>query len=193
MALIKNQFGLYGNMKRTKTELRQEVRNLNKQYLSPDYHAKASMVICKKIQELSQFVDARRVALYHALPDEPSLQGLLEEFAKEKELYLPRVDGQDIAFFYYKGEEGLSVGSYGIEEPEDSAGKAVDPHTLDLIIVPGMAFSPEGIRLGRGKAYYDRFLPYTNAYLVGVTFAYRLFPEIPHEEWDFPMNRVLTD
>ena len=59
--------------------------------------------------------------------------------------------------------------------------------------MPGMAFTKQGIRLGRGKAYYDRFLPHTKAYLIGITFNFRIFDSIPADEWDVHMNEIVTD
>ena len=56
-----------------------------------------------------------------------------------------------------------------------------------------MAFTRTGVRLGRGKAFYDRFLPKTNATLIGVTFDYRIFDEIPSEEWDILMHEIITN
>lgn len=178
---------------KTKIEIRQAIKALNKEKLTPAFRTTASEIICQKIADLIQFREAQRIALYHALPDEPDLAILLQQYAQDKELYLPRVEGADIAFYRYRGEEGLSSGSYGIEEPLDNKTCVADPMTLDLIIVPGVAFTAEGIRLGRGKAYYDRFLPSTKAFLVGVTFDFRLLAEIPHDAWDFPMNRVVTN
>ncbi len=177
-----------------KKELRTAIRQLNKQYLTPPYYEEASRAICTALKGHSWWQEARRIALYHALPDEPDLSSLLAEYAQSKELFLPRVEGAEImAFFPYDGEKELSIGSYGIAEPSHKPQSAVAPSSLDLIIVPGVAFTQEGVRMGRGKGYYDRFLPHTQAKLIGVTFRYRLLTEIPHEAWDFRMHHVLTD
>ena len=64
---------------------------------------------------------------------------------------------------------------------------------LDFILVPGVAFSPNGYRLGRGKGYYDKFLSkYTNPFTVGVCFREQFYLDIPTEPHDIPMQRVLV-
>lgn len=177
-----------------KKELRAEVKKRNKSLLTAEVRQSASHKICNKIKTLLEFVEAKRIALYYALPDEPELTELLDEFANKKELYLPRVEGEDIAFYLYRSkEQSLAKGSFGIEEPTDKKEDAIDPASLELIVVPGMAFSRSGLRLGRGKAFYDRFLPKTKAFLVGVTFQFRLFDTIPCDPWDQPMDKIITD
>ena len=64
---------------------------------------------------------------------------------------------------------------------------------FDFILVPGVAFSPNGYRLGRGKGYYDKFLSkYTNLFTVGVCFREQFYLNIPTEPHDIPMQRVLV-
>jgi 5-formyltetrahydrofolate cyclo-ligase len=64
---------------------------------------------------------------------------------------------------------------------------------FDFILVPGVAFSPNGYRLGRGKGYYDKFLSkYSNLFTVGVCFREQFYLDIPTEPHDIPMQRVLV-
>ena len=65
--------------------------------------------------------------------------------------------------------------------------------SIELVVVPGMAFDKQGHRLGRGKGYYDRLLPkLTNAYKLGVCFPYQYIEEVPTDEHDIRMDEVLT-
>ena len=67
------------------------------------------------------------------------------------------------------------------------------PEHFDFILVPGVAFSPNGYRLGRGKGYYDKFLSkYSNLFTVGVCFREQFYLDIPTEPHDVPMNKVLV-
>ena len=67
------------------------------------------------------------------------------------------------------------------------------PHSVDFILVPGVAFSPNGYRLGRGKGYYDKFLSkYSNLFTVGVCFREQFYLDIPTEPHDIPMQRVIV-
>jgi 5-formyltetrahydrofolate cyclo-ligase len=62
-----------------------------------------------------------------------------------------------------------------------------------LILVPGVAFSRTGGRLGHGKGYYDRFLAETQGKRLGICYEARLLEQVPMEPWDCPMDGVLTD
>ncbi len=67
------------------------------------------------------------------------------------------------------------------------------PEHFDFILVPGVAFSPNGYRLGRGKGYYDKFLSkHSNLFTVGVCFREQFYLDIPTEPHDIPMQRVLV-
>jgi 5-formyltetrahydrofolate cyclo-ligase len=64
---------------------------------------------------------------------------------------------------------------------------------FDFILVPGVAFSPNGYRLGRGKGYYDKFLSkYSNLFTVGVCFREQFYLDIPTEPHDIPMHKVIV-
>lgn len=177
-----------------KKELRAQIRQRNREQLTPESRELWSRAIVKRILQSDFFATAERIGLYHALPDEPDLSVLLRQFSDKKQLFIPRVEGDDIAFYAYTQESDLTqAGAYGIAEPTADASTAVAPASLDLLLVPGVAFDRQGNRMGRGKGYYDRFLPATQARLIGITFGYRLLDELPTDQWDLPMNGVITD
>ena len=95
--------------------------------------------------------------------------------------------------------EELAIGMYKILEPRPELRllpeKQVDPKTLDLVMVPGVAFDRRGARMGHGKGYYDKLLenarPETP--LVALAFECQLFPEIPIATHDVFMNKIITE
>ncbi len=64
--------------------------------------------------------------------------------------------------------------------------------SIDLVIVPGVAFTLAGGRLGHGKAYYDRFLPRTRAFTVGACFDEQVVDELPLEPHDVLLDLVIS-
>ena len=81
-----------------------------------------------------------------------------------------------------------------VPEPVDelmTEGNNVPEH-FDFVLVPGVAFSPNGYRLGRGKGFYDKFLSKHPLYTVGVCFREQFYLDIPFEPHDVPMNKVLV-
>lgn len=170
----------------TKQELRKRVREL-KALCSLEERARLSEEICRKVMATPQWQEAQTVLLYHALPDEVNTLSILR--ARGKTLLLPVVIGDDLELRVFDGS--TSEGAFHIQEPTGQL--FTDYPSIDLAIIPGMAFDSEGHRLGRGKGYYDRLLPrLTLAYRLGICFPFQLQEEVPHEEHDVRMDEVIS-
>ena len=109
----------------------------------------------------------------------------------EKEVYVPVVKGNEIIPSLLKRWEELKSGAYGILEPEEI--RAIEPHKIDVAIVPGIAFDFRGYRIGYGKGYFDRLLAKMDAMKVGIAFDFQLVEEIPHEKHDIKMDVIITE
>jgi 5-formyltetrahydrofolate cyclo-ligase len=70
----------------------------------------------------------------------------------------------------------------------------VSPQEIDVFLCPGLGFTPDGVRMGRGKGFYDRFLTAAraDAVRVGVTFASQILPRLPAEPHDLLMQYLAT-
>ncbi len=99
--------------------------------------------------------------------------------------------GEELELHRYQGEQELTVGtSFGIQE---SIGPLFTDYAhIDLAIIPGMAFTLQGHRLGRGKGYYDRLLPHLQCPLIGLAFPFQILPSIPTEPHDICMDEVIS-
>lgn len=143
-----------------------------------------------RLEQLPEFQQARCVLAYWSLPDEPNSHEVLSKWRAEKEILLPAVIGDDLELRRYKGDDDLAVGPFNIKEPVGEVFS--DYGKVDLVIVPGLSFDTYGYRLGRGKGYYDRLLPrLATATTVGFCFPCQFEQELPHDEWDVPMDKVL--
>lgn len=134
---------------------------------------------------------ARTIAAFAALPGEPLLLPLLADFP-ERRWVLPRVDGETM-HFHFADPASLTTGRFGIQEPPTDA-PVCPTGEIDLFLCPGMAFSIQGVRLGRGKGYYDRALTgaMQGALKVGVCFSEQFMAELPSEPHDLPMQFLAT-
>ena len=104
---------------------------------------------------------------------------------------LPSVVGNDLALHIYEGEDAMNAGaSFGIQESNGTL--FTDLASIDLAVIPGMAFTPQGDRLGRGKGFYDRLLPQLHCPLIGLAFPFQILPSIPTEVHDIRMTEVIT-
>ena len=118
-----------------------------------------------------------------------------------KRVFAPKVAGKDMIFYPVRSAAGpWENGPFGIPEPEGRAGAGESPGAGDfpgLIIVPGLAFDERGRRLGRGGAYYDRFLAKLEAEgrpfrTLGLCTGCQLVPEVPVDDWDKNMDCLCT-
>lgn len=173
-----------------KKELRTIIRNRKRQ-LSQSQLDGLSLAVIGRLRSHQRFVNARTLLLYHSLSDEVCTHRLIEE-TEGKTVLLPRVVSEtDLELRLYTGPHDLQVGAFGIMEP---CGEVfTDYGSIDLAVIPGMAFDRHGNRLGRGKGYYDRMLAHlTNAYKIGICFDFQLVDEVPTEPTDIPMDEIVS-
>ena len=138
------------------------------------------------------FVAARRILLFHSLPDEVDTHGLIERYQNSKTIYLPTVaDDTELELHAVDPSQPMHRGAFGILE---ASGPLLPPelyHTIDLAIVPGQAFDHEGNRLGRGRGYYDRLLPRLKCHTIGLCYPYQLIDNVPHDIHDARVDEVV--
>ena len=160
--------------------------------MSPAAVGAASESIRQSISSLPRWQDARVVAAYAALPGEPDLRPL--DWIGEKTVLLPRVDGEDLVFHAVSDATQLKSGSFGVMEPDAAKCPAFDPREAEIIFVPGLAFTAEGLRLGRGRGFYDRLLAALppDILRVGVCFPPQIVTDIPCEPHDEEVDVVLS-
>ena len=177
----------------TKQEMRKMIR-LRKQHHTAD----ESSVVIARLKANPRFLQAHTLLLYSALPDEVQTQALLDELLMAgKTVLLPKVvSSEDMELRRYTGASSLQSGAYGIMEPVGEV--FTDYETIDVAVVPGMAFDAKGQRLGRGKGYYDRFLSKLSTlnaklYKIGLCFSWQIVDEVPSEANDIMMDEVVRE
>jgi len=150
-----------------------------------------SQYIVETIEGLDVFKSSRRILAYWPMSKEVDLRLLMRRWHIKKEFLLPAVKGDALEVRIFEGENKLAVGeAYGILEPTGTILENLD--TVDLVIVPGVAFDREGRRMGHGKAYYDKLLSeLTNAYKIGVGFSFQEVARVPLESHDKYMDEVI--
>jgi len=178
--------------KKARRTLRKRLRGLS----ARDIFRK-SYAACLKLLRTEQWRTAEMVMLYQAMPGElDATHAILESLRLGKRVAVPRIDWSDHSIHPVEIEtlnHAITVDRHGIREPRDGAPLAVE--TLDLVAVPGLGFDRACRRLGRGSAFYDRFLSQAGfrAATLGIAFEEQLLPEIPVESHDRLVDGLITD
>lgn len=175
-----------------KKELRKQIRAAKNAVPFCDKCSR-SIPIMQQVERLPAFQQAGTILLYWSMEDEVQTHDFVNQWYDKKTLLLPCVDGDDLRLRQYTGPQCLVAGEqFGIGEPTGPEFTALD--TIDMIIVPGVAFDRNNNRMGRGRGFYDRLLKTTpNAFKVGVAFNFQMVECVPTEEFDVPMNAVLFE
>ncbi len=158
--------------------------------LSEEAKSALSTAIFDKIYHLEQVKNASTVALFVSLGDEPQSDSAIAKLSQSKRVVIPRIEGGEMEF--YDISEGLQRGSFGIMEPV--ATTPIAPGEIDVMIVPGVAFTRNGERCGRGKGFYDKYLSHKDfrAHTIGVCYPCQVVEELPTEKHDKVLDCVIS-
>ena len=178
----------------TKASLRTNIRNRKKEFLATTSFGQRvalSEEILSRVESLPAFAKASVVLAYNSLDDEVYTRGFLNRWFEKKTLLLPKVAGDTLTLHRYMGEDSVSRGAFGIDEPTTPCFEEWDK--VDFVLVPGVAFDAAGNRLGRGGGYYDRLLSELPeaARRIGVCFPFQLVPSVDTQDHDVPMHKVI--
>jgi 5-formyltetrahydrofolate cyclo-ligase len=181
-------------MSLTKAALRERLRAEAAQRTSEE-RRQGSQAICARLEQQPVWQNAGKVLAFMALEHEPDLTGLLHKYVGAgKTLALPRFDsavGSYGAVRVTDPASQLVPGKYGVLEPNADC-SLLPLNELDLALVPGIGFSLNGCRLGRGKGYFDRMLCEVRGWICGVAFDWQVTVEIPSEQHDIHVNSIVT-
>ena len=159
--------------------------------LSTEEKSTLSAHICSTLLHSQEVSDASVVALFISLTDELETGEIIAELTKTKRVVVPRIEGEEMNF--YEIAEGLAEGAFGILEPLSTT--PVEPSEIDVMVVPGVAFTQGGERLGRGKGFYDKYLSRKGfrAHTIGVCYPCQVVEHLPVEPHDKVMDEVIWE
>ena len=160
--------------------------------LTPEARTAASEIICSK---LAAFNFHSPIAVYLASPQEidlsPFIRKMLESGAN---VVAPRWNGETYELAVLKGldEAHLKQGPMGILEPAEA--EIVSPKEVEVWLVPGLAFTRSGKRLGYGGGWYDRLLAEAQkeSLKLGIAHAFQVVDDLPREPHDIMLSKVVV-
>jgi 5-formyltetrahydrofolate cyclo-ligase len=161
--------------------------------LTPGERETAGEAIAARVADSAEFSRCARLGLYSALPDEVTVTALLERaLAAGKRVLYPRLDAQGGLELAPAARDALVPGRYGVLAPRPEI-PPVELAPDDLLLLPGVAFTRSGARLGRGGGHYDRLLRAIPAPAFGVAFELQIEPALPMEAHDQRVRAVVTE
>jgi len=150
-----------------------------------------SQQIHKKLRKSKIFKDANKIGAYYPIGSEVLTQDILQEILSSgRELFLPKVIEDEIEFRKITDFSCLEKGNFDIMEPKD---ECPADNNLDLLLVPTVGISQDGVRLGYGHGFYDKFLSKNKVETVSLIFEKQVIKKIPRSENDIIMNWILTE
>ncbi len=176
----------------TKAVLREEIR-CRLRALDSGEKQSASERICRTIESRPEWCAARLVCAFVPLLSEPQIQPLWER-ENGPAFCFPRIVGETVELIRIDDGAALVRAGWKLEGPEFSSCPRVRPAELDAILVPGLAFTRDGHRLGRGGGYYDRLLAQcpVSVARIGVGFECQILDALPTAAHDQRVHLVIT-
>jgi len=159
--------------------------------LKPESVEMASLKACAKVKDLDCFKEARKIASYVAVNGEINPKSL--EITGKVVSFPVMQEAGNLKFFRSNGK--FSTGALGVIEPTSEIEEELE--TLDLVIVPLVATDHNGNRLGHGAGYYDKTFDSAKLLkrpkLLGLAHSFQVVKKIQSEEWDVPLDIVVTE
>ena len=189
-------------MKKAKNILRKEIKRRLAE-MSKGQKETESARVASKLFAMKEFQESTRISLYMSMPNEVDTRGILGKiFELNKRCFIPHYIGpvmKMVELGSMADYETLPVTPWNIKQPadDDDRADALETGGLDLIVVPGLGFTKEGARLGRGKGYYDSYITKCKKFglqapvTVALAFSVQMCDLVPVSEYDVIIDHVL--
>ena len=174
-----------------KKALRAEIR-AKKRALTEEQIDRASARLCEMMAEHPAYKAAKSLYGYLSYNQEVRTRAILEQAQKDgKRVAVPKVFGDTMKFLWLDDLDAVSLGYCNIPEPT-ADGPEADDETA-LVLMPGLAFDPEGHRCGYGGGFYDRYLEqHTGHKTLALCYDFQMYDHLDVDAHDIPVDYVLS-
>ena len=173
-----------------KQELRRSIRARKRAMTEAEIQSKSERLAALFLVS-EAYRNARSVYGYLPYNQEVRTVPMLEQALKDgKRVAVPKCYGDEMRFIWMDDLSKVEKGYAGIPEPIDDAPVADDPTAL--VLMPGMAFDPQGHRIGYGGGFYDKFLAAEPGHpTLALCYDFQMLPQLETEAFDIPVDTVL--
>lgn len=178
-----------------KQELRKEIREKLKQIPKPLYEH-YSYTIAQELYKDPVWQSASVIGITISIPPEvDTYQIIRTAWAEGKKVAVPKCMAVEklLDFRILQRFNQLESVYFGLLEPIPAETEPIETEDIDLLIVPGIAFTKNGYRMGVGGGFYDRFLQHYHGRTLSLAFTEQLVAEVPIEAHDIPVEKIITN
>ena len=179
-----------GDFSVDKKELRKAIR-LKKKAMTTEEIEDRSRKLGELFRNSEAYHNARSIYFYLPYNQEVrTVPMILRALEDGKKVAVPKVYGDEMKFISIENLDQIAEGYMGIPEPVADEPVAEDKQAL--ILMPGLAFDPQGHRIGYGGGFYDKFLSREPEHpTVALCYEFQMLPHVETEEFDIPVDLVL--
>lgn len=173
-----------------KTELRREIRARKRAMTEAEIEERSAR-LAQLFFASGAYQNAKTIYGYLPYNQEVRTVPMLERALKDgKKVAVPKVYGDEMKFLYLDDLTAVAKGYAGIPEP--IADEPVAHDETALVLMPGLAFDPQGHRIGYGGGFYDKFLAAEpNHPTLALCYEFQMLPKLDVEDHDIPVDTVL--
>ena len=171
-----------------KEELRKKYLDIRKNIINKD---ELNNKIYYKVVQNNRIKSAKTILIYVSFNNEVDTIKIIKYFLDKKLVAVPKIENNEMNFYYINNVDELKMGKYHILEPITD--KKVIEFKDTVSLTPGICYSKDGYRIGYGKGYYDKFYKKNKVYSIGLCFKECILEEIPHDPFDQKVNEIITD
>ncbi len=173
-----------------KARLRKQLLD-SRDSLSQDFINITSKQIQDNLRKVDFFRNAKSVGAYYSIGSEVKTQEILQEILKSgRDVTLPKVVKKDLVFKKINSFSDLEQGNFSVMEPKDDC---KDVKKIEVIIVPAIALTRNGYRLGYGFGYYDRYLSGKKSKTIALSYSKQVIRSFPHSDHDVRIDCIVTE
>ncbi|KGI00212.1 5-formyltetrahydrofolate cyclo-ligase [Oenococcus oeni] len=175
-------------------EEKQKLRRQQKKRLDsydPDDKKDQSILLYQDLFESNDWLNSETIAVTLSLPLELNTKPIVKQaWELDKRVLVPKIIDKKMIFVEFDETSKLAPGKFHTLEPETSV--EIPKEEIELMIVPGLAFTKSGKRLGFGAGFYDRYLADYSGRTVSLVLKDQLLENIPNDKLDIRIKKILT-
>ncbi|MBP3968373.1 5-formyltetrahydrofolate cyclo-ligase [Bacillus sp. WL1] len=182
-------------MREEKLRLRKQIiEHMNS--LSKDRYTTLSEQIAFSLYEQKEWAEAKTIGITLSMENEVNTYPIIEKAWKEgKRVVVPKCNKETrtMSFRKISNFDQLETVYMNLREPIPALTEEVNADEIDLQIVPGVAYTERGERIGYGGGYYDRYLVHYKGKTLSLAYSFQMVEHIPVEPFDKNVEKIITE